>query len=727
MTAGGAGGAVPLFLIIGANGVAIIQALITGLALACPMIARGGQRRVLVAAYLLLTTQLAGLMGMMAYTGGLVSAPFFALSILPLCAVFLLGIKHGAVWTGITVVAIGVTISLDQAGLVQYENHIPISVWAVVHGSGPIFFTLLLFGFARLYTGERDDALARLSAANRRIAGEFGVLEAQFEAGFQGAPIGMAMLGLDGGMQRVNPALCRILGKNRLDLLSCDLKSLSHPEDAPVAIAQLSSLTQGLEQQLQYDQRFQRGEETVWARVSFALLRDNKGNAHTVFAQIEDVTEHTLAEEQLAHRASHDALTNLPARALFIEELSRRLTELDGTKELAVLFVDVDQFKFINDGLGHSIGDALLVQIARRLKDCAGEHAMVTRIGGDEFAVLSPVYDGGAFLSDNARWLHEGFRQPLMVDGQPMHVTVSVGIARCSERSTEPEGLLRHADAAMYEAKQAGRATTRWATQATQARLRDQYEMSRMLASAIENNEFVLHYQPEVGVMSGDLVGLEALVRWVHPTDGLLEAGRFIQLAEETGLIVRLGSWVLAEGMRQAAEWNHAGHKVIVRINVAASQLRQPGFVAEVKTQLEASQAPASAICLEITESALLDMTNATAQRLDDLRALGLRLAIDDFGTGYASLAYLKHIPAHELKIDKSFVRQLEQNPKDLAIIETILQLADKLDFDVVAEGVENSAQLQQLRSLGCQTAQGYMLGRPVSASTILKNWFGGA
>jgi len=427
-------------------------------------------------------------------------------------------------------------------------------------------------------------------------------------------------------------------------------------------------------------------------------------------ATFEDITEWEQAQAQISHMARHDALTSLPNRTLFREELEQALSMVRPADQLAVLCLDLDHFKKINDTLGHPIGDALLSQVAARLRQCAGPNDTVARLGGDEFAVVQFCRgcDPSA-VPALASHIVEAVAAPYEINGHQLVIGVSIGISLAPEDGDNPDALLKNADLALYRAKADGRGTYRFFEAGMDARAQARRLLELDLRLALQRNEFEVHYQPIRDIASDEIVVCEALVRWKHPLRGLIGPNQFIPLAEENGLIIKLGEWVLRTACRDAARWSTA----CVAVNLSPAQFKNPDLVATVTSALGDSGLPASRLELEITESVLLQNSEATRGILHELRALGLKISLDDFGTGYSSLSYLRSFPFDKIKIDRSFVSELASSNDSLAIVRAVTGLGKSLGIVTTAEGVETDAQLEMLSREGCDQAQGYLISKP--------------
>jgi diguanylate cyclase (GGDEF)-like protein/PAS domain S-box-containing protein len=433
-------------------------------------------------------------------------------------------------------------------------------------------------------------------------------------------------------------------------------------------------------------------------------------------ATFEDITEWQEAQAKISHMARHDALTNLPNRVLFHEQLEQGLRRAKANDQLAVLCLDLDHFKDINDSLGHPIGDALLKEVGRRLASCVGENDTVARLGGDEFAVVQIGRSEEAAATVLAGRLVEVISAPYEIDDHQIVIGVSIGISLSPQDGDDPDELLKNADLALYRAKADGRGTYRFFETGMDARAQARRLLEMDLRAALQRNEFVVYYQPIRDVGSDRVVAFEALLRWNHPQRGLISPINFIPLAEETGLIVQLGELVLRGACADAAKWPD---DVGVAVNLSPVQFKNPNLIASVTGALAASGLTARRLELEITESVLLQNSEATLTTLHELRAMGVRISLDDFGTGYSSLSYLRSFPFDKIKIDRSFVSELGTCGDSVAIIRAVTGLGRSLGIVTTAEGVENDEQLELLRREGCIQAQGYLFSKPRPASDV--------
>jgi diguanylate cyclase (GGDEF)-like protein/PAS domain S-box-containing protein len=438
---------------------------------------------------------------------------------------------------------------------------------------------------------------------------------------------------------------------------------------------------------------------------------------------VRDITERTYAEEQIKHLAYHDALTNLPNRLLFKDRVTVALSHAHREdSRLAVLFLDLDRFKVINDSLGHNIGDQLLQAVAARVTACVRESDTVARLGGDEFTVLLPRLHRSDDAAPIAAKIIEAVRYPFHIEGREFFITTSIGISLFPEDGTDAESLIKNADTAMYQAKELGRDNYQLFNAVVNAKALQRIALEHGLRKAMTSNEFEVHYQPIFDIRSGRITGMEALLRWNHPQMGPIPPATFIPLAEATGTMIPIGTWALREACRQAKAWHDAGHSTLsLAVNLSVTQLQQADLVDRVRTILAETALPAQFLELEITESSAMQSPETSIRTLYELKKLGIRISLDDFGTGHSSLSYLKRFPIDTLKIDQSFVRDITSDPDTAAIVTAIIAMAHSLRLKVIAEGVEYDQQASFLRRHDCDQMQGFLITRPVPASDFLQ------
>ncbi len=548
------------------------------------------------------------------------------------------------------------------------------------------------------------------------------VAQQRFQAAFDEAPIGMALATMDGRFIMVNRSLHRILGYAPGALVGMSNVDITHQDDLAHSRLEMQRLGAGEISGYQLEKRYIHADgHTVWVALSVSMVAEPDGESYVV-GQIEDITQRKAIAEHLEHSAVHDALTGLPNRVYFVGRLDEALrrAEREGTR-IGVVFLDVDRFKVVNDSLGHAAGDELLKAVADRLRESLRPDDVVARFGGDEFTVLVERVADEAAAMEMADRVLRILGRPVNLSHGETYVSASLGVA-ISEPGTSGAELLRNADTAMYVAKQRGRGRVELFAPLSHTNAVSQLRTENDLHRALERREFRLHYQPIVDLRSGQVVGFEALVRWQHPTRGLLAPGEFIGLAEETGLIVPIGAWVLEQACAQTARWQKAqGDRdpVTINVNLSPPQLGTYELTEQVRAVLARTGIRERSLCLEITESGLMVDTAEALARLSSLHALGVRLSIDDFGTGYSSLTYLKRFPVDSLKIDRTFVDGLGTEPEDTAIVSAVIGLAHSLGLVAVAEGVETVEQLTRLRAMGCDLGQGYYFGRPVPAAAL--------
>ncbi|HEY8562053.1 MAG TPA: EAL domain-containing protein [Pyrinomonadaceae bacterium] len=452
--------------------------------------------------------------------------------------------------------------------------------------------------------------------------------------------------------------------------------------------------------------------------LSGSVWRTSEGVYYTGI--LRDITARRAAEKRLVHEATHDSLTGLPNRAHFTTILESAIgaAKADEKRNFAVLFLDLDRFKVINDGLGHVIGDKLLIAIAKRLEHCVRPGDVVSRFGGDEFTILLKNIAGCDAVTEIAERLQSKLSEPFMVDNFEVFTSASIGIIMSEVSHDDPESFLRDADTAMYRAKEAGKARYEIFNRAMHVRNMNLLRMENDLRKSIERRDFRVFYQPIIDIETGATNEFEALIRWQHPEAGFISPTEFIPVAEETGLIVPIGEWVLEESVRQLSDWRQMfpERPLSVSVNLSAKQLMHPNLIKQVKEIMSTAALAPDCLKLEVTESMVMDNAEVALEILSELCALGVRLSTDDFGTGYSSLSYLHRFPFERLKIDRSFVGKIDSDAKSEEIVRTIVTLAENLHLEVVAEGVETPAQFAKLREFGCYLGQGYLFSKPVAA-----------
>ncbi|HUQ40148.1 MAG TPA: EAL domain-containing protein [Acidimicrobiales bacterium] len=526
----------------------------------------------------------------------------------------------------------------------------------------------------------------------------------------------------DGTVRYSNPAAGRLTGLTE-DFNGTSSLELIHPDDRDTVVRALirqAEVGQSDPTDLDRVEFRLRYADGTWHHVE-ALVNNclDHPAVRGLVVTVHDVTERKVFEAELRRQALHDHLTGLPNRSLLLDRLSHALGRgrRKGTT-VAVLFLDLDRFKVLNDSMGHHVGDRLLGAVAARLEEVVRPGDTVARFGGDEFVVLCEDVTGEVEALTVAQRLLDTLQSPFVLDGAEIFVSASIGITLPVGDDTLPESLIRDADAAMYRAKERGRARVELFDQAMRLRAMERLQIESDLRRALERGELELHYQPMVALADRSVVGVEALLRWNHPTRGMVGPDDFIPLAEETGIILPIGAWVLEEACR----WRIGAplpDEARVWVNMSARQLAQPDLVSQAAELLRRTGAPASQIGLEITETVLMEDPMACIAILGELRGLGFSLALDDFGTGYSSLGYLTRFPIDTVKVDRSFVAQLVEDRGTRAIVTAVIGLTHTLGMDVVAEGVETDAQLSSLRGLGCDVGQGYLFAKPSSADEL--------
>ena len=500
------------------------------------------------------------------------------------------------------------------------------------------------------------------------------------------------------------------------------LNERQHPEDRAHAEATLRhAVKQG--EGFQVDFRVVWPDGSVhWVTNRGQVHRGPDGRATHLIGVAMNITERKIAEQRVAHMAHHDALTGLPNRVLLRDRIQQAIAQAHRNgSQLAVLFLDLDRFKTINDSLGHQLGDRLLQSVASRILVCVREGDTVARVGGDEFVIVIPGIGAASDASAVAAKILEVLANAFHLHGNDLHVAASIGISLYPADGSDAETLMRNADTAMYHAKDSGRANFQFFTQHMNVAAQQRLTLENSLRRALEQREFELHYQPLYDLRDRSITGFEALLRWNTPDGQTVAPGQFIAAAEESGLIVPIGEWVLREALKQSRMWQAPGRRLAVSVNVSANQLSRATFVENLRRLIAELEVDPTLIELEVTESVIIEGAGDARESLYEIASLGVGIAIDDFGTGYSGLAYLKRLPIDTVKIDQSFVRDLTIDPDDKAIVTAIVAMAKSLGVDVVAEGVETEEQLEELKRLGCTRAQGFLLARPMTAAGVAR------
>ena len=533
---------------------------------------------------------------------------------------------------------------------------------------------------------------------------------------FDNAAIGMAVVSVDGSWLQVNEALCKLLGYSEQELRATSFQQLTHNDDLRQVMSYIHRVLEGYIPSHEQEKRYIHEQgHPVWVLWHVSLLKDSETGTKRLFFQVQDISDRKKAEEKL----TQDTLTGLPNRARFHDLLKLRGARKQANKDCqyAVLLLDVDRFKIVNDSLGTASGDQLLVQIAHRVKTCLRQNDVLGRVGGDEFAVLLDDVTGEEEACSVATRIQQALAISFNLLGQEAYTTMSIGIAVGPDHGEQVSDILRDAETAMHRAKSRGKARYEVFGRDMHGELMSRLKMETDLRHACERDELFVDYQPIVSLGNRTLIGFEALVRWRHPEFGLVSPKDFIPVAEETGQILRIGQVVLESACRQAQYWLEmypSTPPLFVSVNLSVKQFNQPGLVDNIARLLQEFKLPPRCLKLEITESVFSDNIEAAVGLLTQLRNLGVQLSIDDFGTGYSSLSYLQRFPIDTLKIDRSFVTQMMENEENLAIVRTIVALAQNLGMDVVAEGVETEDQLMLLRKLECENGQGYLFSTPL-------------
>jgi diguanylate cyclase (GGDEF)-like protein/PAS domain S-box-containing protein len=577
-------------------------------------------------------------------------------------------------------------------------------------------------GVLRVNIGGRDELqllgthinemLSGIAEERERVLEQKKVLESAIE--------GIGQLDLEGCYVTANSAFARMYDIDAEQMVGrhwCEgISEFDHPH---MAAALGQSQTEGRTEILVKGVRKDGAQFFQELTLIAAFNHDGLFVGHHIFAK--DITERKVLEMQIEHQAFHDKLTDLPNRALFMDRITLALAKAKrhglGT---AALFIDLDNFKLVNDSLGHDAGDALLIEVARRLRQCVRPGDTVARLGGDEFTILLEDLTSSNEAEEIARRVLDSFLVPIKFESTEAFSSASIGIAFATDQEMDAEKLMKNADTTMYHAKSRGRAAYALYEESMQDAMSERMELETALRKGLADGQLFVQYQPLVDLQSGAVIGAEALARWLHPTRGLISPVQFIPIAEETGLILQLGYFVLEESCRQARAWQVENDRpdLTMSVNLSGRQLQQSDIVERIAEILGRTELHPSSLKLEITESVLMEQTDSVS-KLDRLKAMGVKLALDDFGTGYSSLAHLSAFPIDTIKIDRAFISRLDQGGHSLAVVQAIMALSRSMNMDVTSEGIETSEQLGVMKSMGCEIGQGYLFAKPLDAGTF--------
>ena len=600
-------------------------------------------------------------------------------------------------------------------------------------GRGPALCGAFAAGWATALRERtlREQEAIRTAADSARLEAEKALRdsEARFRALFESAAIGIGIGDTDGNILAVNKALQNIFGARPEDLQGHKVNELVHPEDTPGVWEAYEELIAGKREYLQFDKPYYRRDgEVVWTQLTVSLIRDDDGVPQYQVAMLEDITDRYRLQERLRHQATHDSLTGLPNRAAFFERLDKIFESPEPGARFGLCYVDLDGFKVVNDSLGHETGDQLLTAVADRLKTALAPLGhLVARLGGDEFVVLLEDCRGEQEAIAAAKTVLNALDGPVHIGDHRLAVGASVGVLERRVASTTPGAAVRAADLTLYRAKEAGRGRWTLFDPKETARAVSRYAVSVRMPAALDRGEFFIDYQPLHALADGSLAAVEALVRWRHPQLGVLGPDEFVATAEETGLILPLGRWVLEQACGQAADWvrRFGDAAPQMNVNLAVRQARGAGLVGDVGRILDSTGLDPRRLQLEITESTVVGPEDEALKTLHRLVDMGVSLAIDDFGTGWSNLAYLRDLPVSGLKIAGSFIGDLHDSRKDeptgWRIVSGLVSLAHTLGLTVTAEGVETGGDAERLRNIGCDWAQGWHFGRPARPGEIAR------
>ena len=556
----------------------------------------------------------------------------------------------------------------------------------------------------------------------RRYSRRLGESERRFRDLYQNTPVMLHSIDPQGHLINVSNYWLQTLGYRREEVLGRKLTEFMSEKSRRFAEETVfpEFFRAGFVKDIPY-QMVKKTGDVIHVLLSAIAEYDEEGSIARSLAVVIDVTERKEAEREIQKLAYYDTLTGLPNRTLFLDRLRQALAQARREeRKVGVLFLDLDRFKSINDSLGHAAGDMLLKYVARRLQGCVRQSDTVARLGGDEFVVILPGVHTESDLTGFAKKILEALSKPVRLGEKKFFTTASIGISVYPDDAETVETLIRNADIAMYASKDRGKNTYQFFSSEMNAIVVEKLGLETRLRMALKRDEFFLTYQPQMNLATGRITGMEALLRWKHPDAGTLSPATFIRVAEETGLILPIGEWVLHCACAQAKQWQDAGFpKLRIGVNISSRQFNQPDFIDIVDRILHETGFDPKYLELELTESIVMENVPDTIMTLTDLKVRGIHLAIDDFGTGYSSLSYLKHFPFDRIKIAQEFVRDISIDPEDAAIVEAITGMANSLGLDVIAEGVERKDQLDFLRARHCKEMQGFYFARPMSAAEM--------
>lgn len=630
--------------------------------------------------------------------------------------------KSKYIWTFLTYL-----IGAAGAGiLVKLSDNIGFVV--VIAAFPVIFFVFLTY---RMYLKNVQMSIVQAEQAEEYVkileeqSAALVKSEERFRSAFNYAPIGIALVSSDGDWLKVNRALCNILGFSEAEFLATNFQSLIFTEDLGETLVRTHEVISGKVPSCQLEQRYiHKTGKTVWASWSVSSASDTGTENRNLIFQIQDITDKKEAERKLRHDATHDELTGLVNRSQFNKRLGEALqnTRFKVNYKVSVLFIDLDRFKYVNDSLGHLVGDQLLVCISERLRDCMRPNDLVARLGGDEFIVMVEGEFNLADVTFIAERIQQKFSMPFEVGGHEIYSSASIGILHASDKHLTSEDMMRDADTAMYQAKRAGKARHETFDENMHLAVKEMLQLETDLRRVVEKAEFAVYYQPIFSLESGQVEGVEALVRWIHAKLGEIPPKKFIPLAEEIGVINELTAQILSTACAEissVAENLPGACNLNLSINLSSRQFDVATLITDIQKLLSETGFPATRLKLEITESVFFEHQEKAVEMLHQLRALGIGIDVDDFGTGYSNLGYLARLPISRLKIDRSFISPINDAGANTEIVRTIISMARNMGLKVVAEGVETEAQLTALKDLNCESAQGYLLARPMGIEEL--------